>query len=413
MNQQQLLERVRRIADVRADTAATKQMVTAGLVDVEQIVAWAEAQRAGLITRLTAIDSFPEAAIAETSRCSVNQAAKSKERADTLTSMPGLSDSLAGGRVTTGHIDAATRATKNVDSDRRDELLGRIEQLVGVAEHATIAEFDRRLKLEVKQMESDDGESRFERQLAAVRLRTWTDGDGMWNLLAKFDPATALALSGKLDSAVQTLFAEATPEHCPDDPVEKNKFLAAHALTRLLDGGSSETAPGDLRGRATHNRVDCLVVIDADAPDQAGPVAEFAIPVEVPLRVLASLVDGANTRTVVIRNGVVLHAPGNLNLGRSTRLANRAQRRALRSLYSCCAIPGCAVPFDRLKIHHVIWWRDGGTTDLGNLLPVCSKHHGKIHHDGWVVTLGPRRQLTLSLPDGAVKNTGPPSIRAA
>jgi hypothetical protein len=109
----------------------------------------------------------------------------------------------------------------------------------------------------------------------------------------------------------------------------------------------------------------------------------------------------------------VLHAPGELNLGRTSRLANRAQRRALRSLYATCAIPGCTVAFANCKLHHVIWWRHGGRTDLDNLLPVCAHHHSKIHHDGWIIELGPDRHLTLRFPDGTIRTTGPPSIRAA
>jgi predicted restriction endonuclease len=60
----------------------------------------------------------------------------------------------------------------------------------------------------------------------------------------------------------------------------------------------------------------------------------------------------------------------------------------------------------------VIWWRHGGLTDLDNLLPLCSRHHHKVHDDGWHLALGPERQLTVTFPDGSVKNTGPPSRRA-
>ncbi|HSP28095.1 MAG TPA: HNH endonuclease signature motif containing protein, partial [Ilumatobacteraceae bacterium] len=101
--------------------------------------------------------------------------------------------------------------------------------------------------------------------------------------------------------------------------------------------------------------------------------------------------------------------PGELNLGRSTRLANRAQRRALQGLYRCCAIPGCTVGYDRCKLHHIIWWRNMGRTDLDNLLPVCSIHHAKIHNDDWHIELGPNRELTLRLPDGTIHTTGPPN----
>jgi hypothetical protein len=45
--------------------------------------------------------------------------------------------------------------------------------------------------------------------------------------------------------------------------------------------------------------------------------------------------------------------PGTLDLGRASRLANRAQRRALRALYAACAIPGCPVGYDHCKLHHL------------------------------------------------------------
>ena len=116
---------------------------------------------------------------------------------------------------------------------------------------------------------------------------------------------------------------------------------------------------------------------------------------------------------VIVRNGVVLHAPGMLDLGRSTRLASRAQRRALRAMYRCCAVPGCDVRFDHCTMHHVVWWRHGGATDLHNLLPLCHRHHGNVHHDGWELRLGPQRRLTVTLPDGTVRSTGPPRRSAA
>jgi HNH endonuclease len=70
--------------------------------------------------------------------------------------------------------------------------------------------------------------------------------------------------------------------------------------------------------------------------------------------------------------------------------------------------PGCRVRYSRTKRHHVVWWRNGGMTDLDNLLPVCEIHHQKIHKGGWVLTLTPNRQLTIELPDGEVMTTGPP-----
>jgi hypothetical protein len=129
--------------------------------------------------------------------------------------------------------------------------------------------------------------------------------------------------------------------------------------------------------------------------------------------VLRDLWPDADVHAVVVRNGVVLHAPGQLDLGRTTRLANRAQRRALRALYATCAVPGCASRFDTCTIHHIHWWRNGGPTDLHNLLPICSRHHHLVHEGGWQLHLGHDRALTVTMNDGTVMTTGPPNRTAA
>ncbi len=318
----------------------------------------------------------------------------------------GLADALDDARVTVGHVDEVTKATKPLDAEQREELLGRLDTgLLDVAEVASISEWRRRLAMEVKNIQRDDGIDRLERQRRATSLRTWTDGEGMWCLSGRFDPVTGVKLAAKLDAAVNALFAEETPATCPTDPVGKQRHLAALALGRLIEGGVGDARPG---------RPEYLVVVDSSQSDGAGgPVVDWGIPVEVPHRVLAEMMGDGSVETVVVRNGVVLHAPGRLDLGRTTRLANRAQRRALRALYSTCAIPGCEVRYDRCKLHHVVWWRNGGVTDLDNLLPVCTHHHTKIHDAGWVVELGANRELTVRFPDGSIRNTGPPSRRAA
>ena len=393
-----------RIDAVCSDPEAEVAEVEAALVAARELTGWVEARRGVLVGKLAARSSFPEAVIAAADRTSIAAAHKSRERAETLEATPRLAGVLGDGATTAGHIDAVTRVARKLPAARRRELLDRADALADVAGASTVEQFAKRVTLEAQRIESGDGMDRLERQRRATRLRSWVDDDGMWNLRGRFDPVTGVRLDARLHAAVETLFAQSTPHECPDDAIEKQQFLAAHALVRLLDGATGGVRPG---------RAEYLVVIDADATDQPGPVVEWPIPVEIPTRVLAELAGDADVSTVVVRNGVILHAPGELNLGRTTRLANRAQRRALRGLYRCCAIPGCTVAYDRCELHHVLWWRHGGRTDLDNLLPICTKHHAKIHHDGWIVELGPDRQLTLRLPDGTIRSTGPPTIRAA
>jgi hypothetical protein len=402
MNADAVVERVRQVAGVCDDASADTGSVEAAMVAIREVTSWAEAQHATLVSRLSTQVSFPEAAIAAAAKTSIGVATKSKERSETLAATPRLAGALADGAVTSGHVDAVTRGSKQLDPAQRAKLFERIEAIVPVAEAATVEQFSKRVGLEVRRIQTSDGIDRLERQRRETRLSTWVDHDGMWNLRGRFDPVTGVKLDAKLRSAGETLFVEQVPDHCPADPIARQQFLAAHGLARLLDGA----------GNAKSGRGEFVAVIDADAPCHTGPVAEWSIPVEIPARVIAELAGDADVHAVVVRNGVVLYAPGELNLGRNTRLANRAQRRALRGLYSTCGIPGCTVGYDRCKLHHVIWWRNGGSTDLENLLPVCPVHHAKIHHDGWIVELGPNRELTLTLPDGRVMTTRPPSTRA-
>ena len=419
-----VVERVGAIAAVRADSAARVDLIEAGLVAVREVQAWCDAQHAGLVTQLQGLDSFPEHRIAKASKKSLGHAAKSTERSKTLTKTPNLADALNDGAITADHIDAVTRAAKKLNANKRSELLDRANALVDVAKAGTVDEFTRRLDLETNRLQDDDGLDRLARQRRNVRARTWVDTDGMWNLSAKFDPVTGVKIAARIDAMVQAMFGENVPTECPDDPIEKQRYLAAHATARLLldealgnvsdhDADATETAPPPPTARPRPGKPEYIVVIDADAGGRTGPVAEYSIPVEIPARVLATLAGDADVHAVVVRNGIVLYAPGELNLGRTTRLANRAQRRALRGLYRCCAIPGCTVAYDRCKLHHIIWWRNQGRTDLDNLLPVCPVHHTKIHNDRWHIELGPNRELTLTLPDGTTHTTGPPRRQTA
>jgi hypothetical protein len=422
-----VLERVGHICAVRSDLAADADLVQSGLVAIREVQAWCDAQHASLVARLCAIDSFPEQRIAEAAKNSLGQAAKVTERSMTLAATPRLADALGDGAITADHVDAVTRTAKQLDGTKRGALIARADALADVAKAATVEEFTRRLDVERKRLQDDDGMDRLAHQRRNTRARSWVDAEGMWNLSAKFDPVTGIRIAARIDAMVQAMFAETVPDESPSDPIEKQRYLAAHAVARLLldEALDNHTEPVDADetdsadpqpprpSRLRPGRPEFVAVIDADAPGHTGPVAEYSIPVEIPARVLATLTGNADTHAVVVRNGIVLYAPGELNLGRSTRLANRAQRRALRGLYKHCAIPGCSVAYDRCKLHHIIWWRNQGRTDLNNLLPVCSIHHANIHHDNWHIQLGPNRELTLRLPDGTTHTTGPPNRRTA
>ena len=88
------------------------------------------------------------------------------------------------------------------------------------------------------------------------------------------------------------------------------------------------------------------------------------------------------------------------DLGRTAREASTALRELLGTLDGeRCRFPGCT-RHRNLHAHHVRFWRDGGCTDLANLVLVCSRHHTVLHAEGFGLTLHPDRSLDVRTADG-------------
>jgi hypothetical protein len=67
-----------------------------------------------------------------------------------------------------------------------------------------------------------------------------------------------------------------------------------------------------------------------------------------------------------------------LSLGVTKRCFTPAQRRALALRDKGCVIPGCTIPARWCEAHHIIYWQDGGPTDVINAALLCFFHHLNI-----------------------------------
>ena len=391
---------------VAADaTSIDRQLVVDAIAAVTRIAAWCDSQQIAYAQALATMGAVPEDVMASAARSDSRDAQRIVKRADTAAKAPAFGDALAAGRVAAGHLDQLGNSLCRLDGGQQASLLADAARLVAIAAHSTPDEFARALRAEERRLATDDGMTRLEQQRRAVRLQRRTDMQSGMNIFTlTLDPVTGLMVHNKINAATEALFHDTTPEGCPTDPIEKQAFLRAHALLNMINGQGIQMGKPEI-----------VVVVDTTAPDPANgaPTIDWGLPVEIPHRVLLDLFGVADVHSIVVRNGVVLYAPGELNLGRTTRLANRAQRRALRATYATCAIPGCATRFDNCKIHHVDWWRHGGLTDLCNLLPICVRHHTLVHTGGWQLHLAPDRTLTITHPDRTTMTTGPPHRRAA
>lgn len=89
-----------------------------------------------------------------------------------------------------------------------------------------------------------------------------------------------------------------------------------------------------------------------------------------------------------------------LDAGRDHRHPTAAQRRALLARDGSCTFPGCDAHVGWLDAHHVRHWRNGGPTDLSNLVLLCRRHHRIAHRHGWALELTHDGWTRWTAPDG-------------
>jgi hypothetical protein len=74
-----------------------------------------------------------------------------------------------------------------------------------------------------------------------------------------------------------------------------------------------------------------------------------------------------------------------LALGRSLRRANRWQWAALIARDRGCIRCGRSPRY--CQAHHIVHWKNGGLTDLSNLVLMCSRCHHDLHHGHYTITM--------------------------
>ena len=220
-------------------------------------------------------------------------------------------------------------------------------------------------------------------------MRRWIDRQtGMWQLHAELDPERGAAVWAALDARLGTVRQR---DDTAGIPLER---LAADAFVDVMTGA-----------RAVDRNVPELC-LHMDLPTLLGGLHERSIcetsngEFLPPASIRRLACEAVVIPIVCDGNGVPI------DVGAERRTATREQRRALRKMYRTCGHPGCQVPFDDCRIHHVIPWEVERLTDLANLLPLCSKHHHLVHEGRWRLTMTPDRVITLTRPDGVVHFVG-------
>jgi hypothetical protein len=92
-----------------------------------------------------------------------------------------------------------------------------------------VEEFSRRLAIETKRLQEGDGIDRLERQRRNARARSWVDPRACSTCRASSTRSPGYASPPGSTPWCRRMFGEAVPDGCPDDPIEKQRYLTAQA----------------------------------------------------------------------------------------------------------------------------------------------------------------------------------------
>ncbi|MBN6037124.1 HNH endonuclease signature motif containing protein [Amycolatopsis sp. 195334CR] len=206
-------------------------------------------------------------------------------------------------------------------------------------------------------------------------LKIWQDGSGHWQLRGALDRVGAQTLQGLLGVL-------AKPR--PKDPA-----------TGAFDPRSTAERQGDALVEILE-----LAARSDDLPVQGGESAVLTLNINLdemktnqPVLLNESAYVSMNTARRICCGGasvtpMIFRGDGeDLVLGRMSRTATKAQRRALAARDRGCTFPGCTRTPKWTEPHHVVYWTHSGQTDLDNLVLLCSHHHRVIHHTEWHIRM--------------------------
>ena len=302
---------------------------------------------------------------------------------------PEMAAVLAAGDTTAAHVDALGRGLKIAGAER-DAFMAHLPELVEASTTMTASQFDQLVKETAKSVVADDGLSTFERQKRETFFKMRTEADGCLSVSGKFDPISASILKSKIGRLVESMFHSGDKE-VPVEVmpwIEPNDHRQAQALIALVNGASESAC--DVPARA-----EIVVHVDLETLQHglhAGGTCRTALGADLPVETVRRLACEAEILPVVLDGRSVP-----IDVGRSKRLATVHQRRALEAMHPTCAVPDCEVIFDHCKVHHIEYWENGGSTDLNNMIPLCSRHHHAAHEGGWKLKLNPEtRELSIT-----------------
>lgn len=253
-----------------------------------------------------------------------------------------------------------------------------VELLVDWAEKLSADQFAAVCRQWLALADEDGSERRTRRRFERRKLHLSQLLDGNWKLDAILDAGDGAALHEAISSQVNEQHRLNDAAHTADPTLTFDTTAPqarADALAELIRRGTA-AATGAPRPSVS-------LIIDEHSLQPHGHATTRAGDF-LPGPTVQRLLCDCDINTIIVNSlGMAV------NLGRTARLVNPAQRRAIIARDRHCVFPGCDHPPTGCHVHHLQPWDNGGLTDIDNNYLLCGYHHHLVHEGGWTLTINP------------------------
>jgi hypothetical protein len=296
------------------------------------------------------------------------------DAAAALPQLPAISGALARGEL---GIDKTIELTRFATFENEDGLIP-WAQRVSAARIRHEAELSRR---------PADDELALDDQTRTV---TWSyrDEGRRFEMHADLPAAQGAAVARAIDRVAASI------PPMPDEQGDLHRpARRADALVGLCSARLADDPDHDRAAVIVHARVGAATTVGMGSEIEGGGVA----PASTLERLLCS------ARVEMVHEDADGRVVG---VGRITRIPPAWLLRQVRYRDGGCRFPGCGTKAFT-QAHHIVFWREGGSTDLDNLATLCSWHHKLVHEYGWWIKGSAQGELRWYRPDGTRYRAGP------
>jgi GH24 family phage-related lysozyme (muramidase) len=315
-------------------------------------------------------DTDPGEVLRHGARLSGRESKRMAKIAKQLSDMPEVKERFATGEITPGHANALANAAEKVGAG----VVNSDKTLLEAAGGMLPDSFDRYARRWSERKLIEQGLDPLERQRRAREAKMWVEKDtGLGILMAKLPRPQFEQVRQAIDNHYKHhLRQDSAGGHDPDIMRTPKQRLAdvvfELATNRDAITGESIGENFGIKAKASIQLILTASLGVVDGTDTDGPVEIIGVG-PVPRQILQTL--SPDTELA----GMIFDRAGRrLWLGRNQRLANIPQRLSVAVRDGGCF--ECGAPMHRCELHHMQeWHRDGGPTDIDNLVAVCRRHH--------------------------------------